>query len=87
MIQVIGMVGAALILAPFAAIQMRRLETETWSYQLLNLVGASLLTVIATLERQYGFIVLEGVWAVMSLIGVRRVWLGASGDANGSALP
>ena len=76
MIQIVSLVGALLILAPFAAVQLERLRTDTWSYQLMNLLGAALLTVVAVLERQYGFVLLETVWAAMSLVGMRKVWLG-----------
>jgi hypothetical protein len=77
--QIIGLFGAFLILAPFTASQVGRLRTSTLTYQLLNLFGASILTTIAVLERQYGFILLEGVWAVMSLVGLRRVMTGQAG--------
>ena len=73
MLQVISVVGALLILIPFAASQMERLKTTTYSYQLLNLIGSGTLTTIAVIERQYGFILLEGVWALMSLVGLQRV--------------
>jgi hypothetical protein len=71
--QIVSVIGALLILAPFAASQLGRLKTSTLSYQLMNLVGAGILTAIAVLESQYGFILLEGVWTLMSLIGLRRV--------------
>jgi hypothetical protein len=33
----------------------------------LNLVGSGILAVIAIIERQWGFLVLEGSWAPLSL--------------------
>ena len=44
-LQIAGVVGALLILAPFAAMQLGRMRTETWTYQLFNLAGASVLSV------------------------------------------
>ena len=72
--QIISPCGALLVLVPFAASQLGRMKTSTLAYQLPNLLGSSALTTVAILERQYGFILLEGVWALMSLVGLGRVW-------------
>jgi hypothetical protein len=71
--QVASMVGAILILTAFAAQQIQRLEAETKTYQMLNLIGGFCLCVAAINMRQYGFILLEGSWTVVSFWGVWRV--------------
>jgi hypothetical protein len=82
MLQVISLIGAMSILIPFAASQLGRLRTQSMTYQMMNLVGSSALTAVAVLESQYGFILLEGVWALMSLVGVRRVLRGPTQTAT-----
>ncbi|HKP28597.1 MAG TPA: hypothetical protein VJU15_04315 [Gemmatimonadales bacterium] len=72
MLQVFSLVGALLILLPFAGAQLGRLTVESLSYQVMNLIGATALTIVAVVERQYGFILLEGTWAIVSLIGIVR---------------
>lgn len=73
MIQIISVLGALLILIPFAANQVDRLNRDSFSYQLMNLVGSGTLAAIAVIERQYGFLLLEGTWALVSLWGLATV--------------
>jgi hypothetical protein len=72
-IQLISIAGALLILVPFAGSQLGRLSPQSLAYQIMNLVGAASLTTVAVVEGQYGFILLEGVWTIMSAVGLWKV--------------
>ena len=76
MVQVFSVVGALLILLAFAANQFGRLDTSNLSYQVANFVGSGILTVVAVIEVQLGFILLEGTWALVSLWGTVKVLRG-----------
>jgi hypothetical protein len=73
MMQAFSVVAALLVLFPFAASQLGRLSTRTLAYQLMNLAGSSGLTAVAVIEQQYGFILLEGTWAIASAVGLASV--------------
>jgi uncharacterized membrane protein len=65
--QVISMIGAVLILVAFACSQAGKMDRDDFWYNLLNLVGSGLLAWVAIVNRQAGFIVLETVWALLSI--------------------
>ncbi len=68
--QLIQIVGALLILAAFAAVQFDRMRPDSRVYLVLNLVGSLILAVLALHESQWGFLLLEGVWAIVSAWGL-----------------
>jgi hypothetical protein len=76
--QGIQILGALLILAAFALAQAGRLPVESATYLWLNVVGAGTLAVLAFLEEQWGFVLLETVWTAVSIWGLARRRAGRS---------
>jgi hypothetical protein len=68
--QLIQIVGALLILTAFAAVQFDRMRPESRLYLTLNLIGSAILAVLAIAASQWGFVLLEGVWAIVSAWGL-----------------
>ncbi|MBS1886370.1 MAG: hypothetical protein JSU06_04195 [Actinobacteria bacterium] len=66
MAQVIQVIGALFVLGAFTASQVGALPTDSRLYLTLNLIGSATMAVLAVVEGQIGFLLLEGVWAVVS---------------------
>jgi hypothetical protein len=64
--QVVQVVGAAAILIGFGLSQFKLSRTDDLSYLLLNLAGGVLLLISASVEEQWGFIILEIAWSSIS---------------------
>ncbi len=71
--QVIQVVGALFILAAFAAQQTGRMQADSRTYLVLNLIGSAVLAALALYEEQWGFLLLESVWAVVSAWSLWRL--------------
>jgi hypothetical protein len=63
----LGTAGVSLLLLAFLLILSKKIQVESVSYTLLNMVGAALCGVSAYLISFYPFVVLEGVWVLVSL--------------------
>ncbi len=72
--EVIQIVGSLLVLAGFALAQRGVIDQRSRSYLLLNLLGSGALAAEAILERQWGFLLLEGVWAIVSALSLKSTF-------------
>ena len=79
----IEVVGALLILSAFVLAQLDRLPTASRSYLSLNLAGSGILAVVAAIDGDTGFLLLEGVWAAVSAYALARLLLRREGGPAG----
>lgn len=70
--QVVQIVGAVLVLAGYVLGQSGRVDSSSRPYLLINLFGSALLAIVAALGRQWGFLILNGTWAVISALSLIR---------------
>jgi hypothetical protein len=82
LLQVISVLGAFAILGAYAANLLGWLGPANLSYSVANLIGSGILTFIAIVDQQLGFLLLEGVWALVSLWGVIQVLRGKAPEST-----
>jgi hypothetical protein len=65
--QVVQIIGSLLILLPFGLSQLGKVTPRSWSCLTFNLAGSAALAADAAASAQWGFLLLEGTWALVSL--------------------
>lgn len=68
----IGFIGVFLILLAYILNVTGKLQSSSLSFILLNLFGAALACLASVLMDYLPFIILEGVWAIVSLIALLK---------------
>ena len=82
MSQIVQVIGALAILVAFVAAQVRVFDVRSFAYLSLNFAGALVLGFVAWHERQYGFLLLEGVWTIVSAWGLVTRFRGSRATAS-----
>jgi hypothetical protein len=70
--QVIQIIGALMVLSAYAAAQTGRWSTDDTVYLWLNLIGSTILATLAAISSNWGFLLLEGVWAIVTAESLLR---------------
>jgi hypothetical protein len=66
----IGFIGVFQILLAYILNVLEKIRSNDLSFILLNLIGASMACFASLLMQYIPFIILEGVWSVVSLISL-----------------
>jgi len=74
--QAIQLAGAVLVLLGYILSQSGRVDGNARSYLIINLVGSGCLAIAAAIGHQWGFLLLNGTWAVISAVNLVRGVLG-----------
>ncbi len=72
LVQWTSIAGAGMLLLAYALLQQGRLRREDAGFNWLNLLGSLLLAVVAVVDMRWGFILLESIWALLSLGALLR---------------
>ncbi len=73
--QYVQIAGAVLVLSGYVLGQLGRIDTSSRLYLFVNFIGAALLAADAFAGSQWGFLLLNGTWAVISLVNLVRSFL------------
>ena len=69
---IVNSAGVFLILAAFFLLILGKVKPENRVYLLMNLIGAGLACFGSWLIQAIPFVVLEGTWAVVAVVGLVR---------------
>jgi len=70
--QIASFFGAVLILAAYIGHQMKWMDSRKAAYNILNVIGSGILAYIAFRPFQLGFVMLESIWALISVYALLR---------------
>jgi len=68
----LGSIGALLLMITYLLLQLDRISSSSIAYSLLNLIGATLITISLTSKFNLSALVIEVFWILISLFGIFR---------------
>jgi hypothetical protein len=79
---IIGSVGVSLLLIAFLLSLFKVISQDSITYSLLNIIGAALAGYASWLIDYMPFVVLEGTWCLVAVVGLVRAVRVGSVDAE-----
>ena len=72
LLDVVGLVGATLLMVTYLLLQVNRLQSNGLAYSLLNAIGALLIVSSLLVNFNLAAFLIEVFWVLISLIGIIR---------------
>ena len=82
--QYVQIPGAVLLLGAYILLQTRVVNSRSLLFGWGNLLGSGLLAWEAGRTSQWGFLLVEGAWALISLWAVARILVSRTEDRTGA---
>lgn len=70
--QIIGFIGMVFIVYAYLLLQIKKYTITSFSYQLLNLIGAILLLISLCVHFNLGSFIIEVFWIIITLYGMYK---------------
>lgn len=68
-----GSIGVTLLLLAFFLNLIDKIKTDSFTYLLLNFMGAGIACLASVLLNYIPFVILEGCWALVSAVGLVKL--------------
>ena len=69
-----SLLGAFLQLLVYGLMQINKIKVESYFYQSFNTIGSLIMSCVSFYIMNYGFLLMEGTWFVISLIGLYKTY-------------
>lgn len=73
LVNILGIIGLLEVLYAYAMLSMKKWQSDTMAYQLLNINGSVFLAFNAWEHHAYPIFALNAIWAIIGLITVGRI--------------
>lgn len=70
---IVSLIGTVCFLGAFGALNLGFLKSDSYIYQIANLLGALCFTYTAFSPLNYGLLITEAAWAIIGAYGIYRI--------------
>lgn len=72
--QLVSLIGSVMLLAAYGMLNLGKVTPKSYLYQWMNVIGAAALTYSVIKPFSVGVFITEGVWTLIGLFGVYKIW-------------